>query len=180
MTQLYTTNGSASLGGTLGGLVGGLPSERSDGETSTSPSPSFDKSTHDLCPLRHLLSQRVEVVTNDALRLFARQLLTSAESEEAARSAGAERRALCADLSKLSAEELNLAFRRACLKQQPQRVGGSLAGLLRVHLLFEIVHLVWASLPPSEATTPAKARLTLRTTFALTGSAFSSPRLLLP
>ncbi|KAL1507881.1 hypothetical protein AB1Y20_007488 [Prymnesium parvum] len=153
MTQLYTANGSASLGGTLGGLSGGLPAERPH----ASGDSTIDKGAHDLCPLRHVLSQPVDVVTNDALLLFARQLLTAAEAEHVSLHGGAEeRRALCADLSKLSAEELNLAFRRACLKQQPQRTGGSLAGLLRVHLLFEIVHLVWAGLPAADSPPAAK------------------------
>ena len=121
MTQLYTANGGASLGGTLGSLVGGLPSERA--EASTSGGKAVGKED-DLCPLRHVLGLPVDRVTNEALDLFARQLLTGAEAEpHACLSRSEERRALCSDLGKLSTEELNLAFRRACLKQVATIVG---------------------------------------------------------
>ena len=54
--------------------------------------------------------------------------------------------AIAVDLAKLSAEELTLAFRRACLQHHPSRADGSLGGLLCVHWQFELVALTWASL----------------------------------
>ena len=69
MTQLYTTNGAASLGGALGGIVGGLPAERA--EVSAAGGRAEGKA-EDLCPLRHVLGLPVEAVTNEALDLFAR------------------------------------------------------------------------------------------------------------
>ena len=128
MSQLWASSPEA-IGGTLGGLAGGMPAtgERADVE-----------------PLLLLLGRPPEGVTVDALRLFTRELL-GAESDAVADGGGGrvERRALEADLAKLSADELNLAFRRACLQQHPQRADGSLAGLLRVHLAFELVRAVW-------------------------------------
>ena len=127
-SQLWASSPEA-IGGTLGGLAGGMPAtgERADVE-----------------PLLILLGRPPEGVTVDALRLFTRELL-GAESDAVADGGGGrvERRALEADLAKLSADELNLAFRRACLQQHPQRADGSLAGLLRVHLAFELVRAVW-------------------------------------
>ena len=97
MTQVFSADGSLALGGPLGGLVGGLPAPLlHDGGNSAA----------NLAPLRALLLREPDAVTCDALRMFTRQLLTGAESE-----AGAGKHALTVDL--LSAEELNLAFRRA-------------------------------------------------------------------
>ena len=59
---------------------------------------------------------------------------------------GQDRRALTVDLGKLSTEELNLAFRRACLKHHPNRKEGSLGALLCVHLRFALVSLTWAAI----------------------------------
>jgi len=54
-----------------------------------------------------------------------------------------------------SDEELNLAFRAECIKQHPQRAAGSLGGLLRVALLFEIARLETPT--PRNHTTPVVA-----------------------
>lgn len=62
MTQLYTANGAASLGGALGGIVGGLPAERP--EVGVNGEKSVGKAD-DLCPLRHVLGLPVERVTNE-------------------------------------------------------------------------------------------------------------------
>jgi len=52
-----------------------------------------------------------------------------------------ETRRLTSDLAKLSAEELNLSFRRACLMRHPNRDNGSLSALLHAHLAFEMVSI---------------------------------------
>lgn len=132
MTQAYTADGSLALGGILGGLVGGLPEPKlAAGHASSA----------NLAPLHALLLREPEAVCCEAIRQFTRQLLTGAESE-----GSADRHALTIDLAKLSAEELNLAFRRACLKHHPHRESGSLGALLCVHLHFELVCLTWTAL----------------------------------
>ena len=93
----------------VGALVGGLP----DAKLITAVG---QASSSNLAPLHALLLREPEAVCCDALRQFTRQLLTSAESE-----GSVERHSLTVDLAKLSAEELNLAFRRACLKHHPHR-----------------------------------------------------------
>lgn len=138
MTQQWSADRAAALGGPLGGMAGGLPAF-SDGV--------------DLSPLHELLATPVEAAVVQAMLLFTRELLTGAETEAA--SSLADRHRLQQDLAKLSAEELNLAFRRACLKQHPGRAEGSLAGLLRVHFLFELLVLEWAELLPSMPNAPA-------------------------
>ena len=150
MTQVFSADGSLALGGPLGGLVGGLPAPLlHDGGNSAA----------NLAPLRALLLREPDAVTCDALRMFTRQLLTGAESE-----AGAGKHALTVDLAKLSAEELNLAFRRACLKHHPNRPDGSLGALLCVHFNFELVSLTWAALatqihsPERRRSSPSGAR----------------------
>ena len=140
MTHDFSADLSLALGGPLGGLVGGLPLARLDGADAASRSRAAD-----LSPLRALLCQPPDVVACDALRLFTRQLLTGAEAE-----AGVDRHALTIDLAKLSAEELNLAFRRACLKHHPNRKDGSLGALLCVHLRFALVSLTWHALTPAD------------------------------
>ena len=145
MTHDFSADLSLSLGGPLGGLVGGLPLARLDAASASR------SRAADLSPLRALLCQPPEPVCCDALRLFTRQLLTGAEAE-----AGADRHALTIDLAKLSSEELNLAFRRACLKHHPNRKDGSLGALLCVHLRFALVSLTWHALTPADRAAAAE------------------------
>lgn len=144
MTGAYSADGGLALGGLLGGLVGGLPSPLLP--------PGSSHSSADVAPLRAQLARDPDAVCCDALRMFTRQLLTEAEAErEVPGGAGLDRHALTIDLAKLSSEELNLAFRRECLKHHPSRPDGSLGGLLAVHLHFELVALTYAPLSRSMA-----------------------------
>ena len=143
MTQAFSADGSLALGGPLGGLVGGLPLAKLG----------IADASADLSPLRAVLNQPPEIVWCEALRLFTRQLLTGAEAEQ-----GHDRHSLTLDLAKLSTEELNLAFRRACLKHHPNRKEGSLGALLVVHFHFALVSLTWASLDANSADSDAEER----------------------
>jgi hypothetical protein len=131
-----------ALGGALGGLAGGLPACATGGADGAAA----------LQPLRAMLHTPPEVVTNQALRLFTAELLTGAEASAGSAAGGgaaalaADTRRLAADLGKLSAEELNLAFRRACLVRHPNRPNGSLSAFLHTHLAFELVRAVWTRL----------------------------------
>ena len=142
-----------ALGGALGGLAGGLPACAAGGVQGAAA----------LQPLRAMLHMPPDVVLNQSLHLFTTELLTGAESSSGGTAAPAlssphgddrsittETRRLTNDLAKLSAEELNLAFRRACLVRHPNRPNGSLSSLLHTHLAFELVRFVWSRLDDAD------------------------------